>query len=348
LTALRHLELKGITRLNASLLSGMAQLTRLQLQMSCNDFKDSCMEKMLRALRQMQQLQQLQHLELEFDSNYGDRHVPDVSHRLCNALTSSSHLTHLTLQGVQLPSDSAGRLFSVRLPHLKTFKLDANNCCRYYGRPVDEPQPRPFGQNMDVRSLGVNCPSLCELDFAGAVQEGVDLGALRLLTGLTSLVVGGHCVDDACARRLAQLSCLNSLTILKPATKPANAVCAERCGYGIRCDRYGDVGGYEAGYGSADSGRGGRGMGGPGYSDNVYGYTRDYNKGRGHGPGCERGHDYGRMSGSFTVGGLCSLMQLTSLSTFAISTGTCLKDSRCSSSYDDDGLLCFTSLASRC
>jgi hypothetical protein len=301
LTALQHLQLKNITQLDASLLSGMTQLTQLELEMDSSKFKASCMEKMMRALRQMQQLQ---HLVLDFvDRSYSQKSAPAVSWHQCSALTSSSHLTHLELKGLQLPYDSGSRLFGKRLPHLKAFKVDAS-CSTFY-RSVDNTLPKPFGRDNDIWSLVNNCPSMCKLDFAGAVREGVDLGGLRFLTGLTSLVVGGHCVNDACAARMAQLSLLNSLTVLNAA--PESATEADY-----------------AGRGSRRRNRRGGGTGRPDF---------------GHGGVC----------GYFTMEGLRSLMQLTSLNTFAISAGTCLSaQSRYSSSYDDDSLMIFRSPVSIC
>jgi hypothetical protein len=231
LTALQHLQLKGITELDASLLSGMTQLTHLQLQMKGKHYKDSGMDEMMRTMRQ---LLRLQHLELEFRGEYGSLDtLPDVSWQY-TALTSSKHLTSFILKGVQLPKRSGSGLFGTQLPLLQTIQIDATGSSGTYGRhhrSIDVPLPTPFARGADISSLVRNCPELRELDIAGGVKVGVDLGKLSALSRLTSLVVGGDFVDDVCAKWLSQLSCLESLIIVSPASRAAAVprAAADRC-----------------------------------------------------------------------------------------------------------------------
>jgi hypothetical protein len=309
LTALQHLQLKDITELDASLLSGLTQLTHLQLQMKGYYYKDSGMDEMMRTLRQ---LLHLQHLELDFKGECGSLDtLPDVSWQY-TALTSSKHLTSFILKGVQLPNMSGSGLFGTDLPLLQTIQIDATGTTGMkHEHSITAPLPTPFARGADVSSLVRNCSNLRELDIAGAVKVGVDMGKLSALSGLTSLVVGGECVDDVCAKRLSQLSCLKSLIIVSPA---GNAAAVPRAvvyrwvgGGGVQDAQGGADGGYSGGYSCNDE----------------YDIEQEYYVGRGADGSGVSDADEG-VEGGFTFAGLRSLMQLASLTTFGISGDTCL------------------------
>jgi hypothetical protein len=316
LTALQHLQLKNITEPDASLLSGMSQLTHLQLQMEGKHYKDSSMDKMMRTLRQ---LPRLQHLELDFkvkpEPGFQSQPLPalpGVSWQY-TALASSKFLTSFKLKGVQLPNMCGSGLFGTKLPLLQTIQIDAIGTSNsYHGwlyRGIDAPLPKPFSCGADISTLVRNCPELRELDIAGAVRVGVHLGKLSALSRLTSLVVGGDFVDDVCAKRLSQLSCLESLIIVSPA---GNAVAKEflaavdrlRGGSGVQGAPGVAGGGYSGGYGRSNA---------PAVDNKCY-----------EDGGADASDVDEGVAGSFTFAGLRSLMQLTSLTTFGISIDSCL------------------------
>jgi hypothetical protein len=209
LTALQHLQLTNTSTLDASLLSGLAQLTHLHISVRhCDKFSSEHMVALLGVLPLMQQLQ---HLSLEFFDSRFNTSRPAVPVELCSALLSSSSLVSLHLSGVQLPSGCGTRLFGQAMPQLKKI-----NSLRKRYKPFEAKGAEAISPHGDLNSLVANCPNLMELNLAGAVQQGVDLSGLQHLKYLTALVVGGECMDDSCAEGLAKLSGLKQLTVMQP------------------------------------------------------------------------------------------------------------------------------------
>jgi hypothetical protein len=352
LTALQHLHLEDIADLDPSLLSSLAQLTHLQVQLRTFD-RQPCLDFTKGLMCALPQLSRLQHLALSYESDtWSGSSLSAVPFEQCGALTSSSHLTCLELNGVRLPGDCGSQLFGKMMPHLKVLELNGTVRPRpdLYARTECvrsmDYSPKSFGRVEDVRSMVCNCPNLRVLHIAGAVQGGVDLCDLRLVSGLTALEVGGVCADDVCAAGLGQLSGLRSLAIYRPAPN----IETDR-GHPVHdqsgSDDYGsydsdDVGGSD----EKDAAVGANGGGSDG-SDNAEdadaGVVDDggdaVEGGAGHADagaqdlgGYEDGacqcdeFRVGGVPGSFTFTGLRSLMQLTSLTTLIISKDTCLHE----------------------
>uniref|UniRef100_A0A383VEX2 Uncharacterized protein n=1 Tax=Tetradesmus obliquus TaxID=3088 RepID=A0A383VEX2_TETOB len=225
LTALQHLQLVNIKTLDPGLLSSLQQLTHLHVAMRRKQLRKAGMTALLDVLPC---LQKLQHLDLLQDHGYDEEDDDDddddqeedgddeghgsalaMPLQQCTALLSSSRLTSLQLQGVQLPAACGVRMFGTRLlPQLTAVKI--NFLQPYHNR--SSVVAAPALANADLASLVDCCPCLAELDLAGAVMAGADVSVLKHLASLTALVVGGACTDDRCAEGLAQLAGLKRLS----------------------------------------------------------------------------------------------------------------------------------------
>jgi hypothetical protein len=204
LTSLQHLQLFHNAQIEPSLLSNLTLLTHLEIVMVDDKFNNTHMAALLDVLPK---LQQLQHLHIQHSYNHG-RVILTVLQEQCSALTSSTNLVRLHLEGMHLPAACGSQLFGHMLPRLKAIHMDLK-------RPGPN-SPATLEHSLvqeNVAAIVENCPLLEELVLLGAVQRGVKLGALQRLKHLTSVDFGGDCVDDSCAQCLAQLSSLKQLTI---------------------------------------------------------------------------------------------------------------------------------------
>jgi hypothetical protein len=208
LAALQHLQLVNCYTVDASLLASLGQLKYLSICPAQSDkFTDTHLAALLGVLPQLQHLQHLHVGRPQYrDANYPKLRIPLD---LCGTVTSTSSLVSLNLGGVQLPPSCGTHLFGQMLPHLKTLNIAALSYCQ----PEDA---EAIGSHNDLDSLVKHCPNLSELNLAGAVRFGVNLGSLQHLQHLTALVVGGACMDDSCAEGLAKLVRLRQLTVSRP------------------------------------------------------------------------------------------------------------------------------------
>jgi hypothetical protein len=119
LTTLRHFQLWDIAQIEPSLLYNLTLLTSLELVTS-HKFNNTHMAALLGVLPK---LQQLQHLDILCSLRYGS---PATTMQLeqCSALTASTNLVSLFLQGVHLPAACGSHLFGHMLPQLKAIHMD--------------------------------------------------------------------------------------------------------------------------------------------------------------------------------------------------------------------------------
>jgi hypothetical protein len=202
LTTLRHFQLWDIARIEPSLLSNLTLLTSLQLVTSYK-FNNTHMAALLGVLPK---LQQLQHLDILCSLRHGSAATMQLEH--CSALTASTNLVSLCLEGVHLPAGCSSQLFGHMMPRLKAIHMDLE-------RPTQN-NPASLEHSLvqeDVAAVAANCPHLEKLVLHGVVQRGVNLSDLQRLSCLTALDIRGDFVDDSCAQGLAQLSSLKQLTI---------------------------------------------------------------------------------------------------------------------------------------
>jgi hypothetical protein len=219
MTALQHLELQYNPQTDPSLLFDLTLLTHLEIFMNGDQFKPAHMALLLRVLPE---LQQLEHLDLKMCLDRWELEHPvpplPVAVGQCSALTSSTSLVSLSLDGVHLPDGCGSQLFGHQLPQLRKFavRLPA----------PDTLSPEQCLAQEDVNALVESCPHLEQLLLVNVVQRGVDFNALKGLQHLTSLTVGGDFVVDTCAEGLAQLPSLKALTIHPRNVRPVRGISA--------------------------------------------------------------------------------------------------------------------------
>jgi hypothetical protein len=211
-TALQHLQLKHIIKLDPTMMKHMTRLTHLELHV--RGMSSQSLSQLLDVVPAMQQLQHLQ-LDVGGESVQHGLDGPVVGWRQCGAFTSSSNLTSLQLSGVRLSSAGSKELFppNRKLPHLTTLKI-RGTACRCHR---DGPASQPISGSADMYSLIECFPNLAELDLATAVQDGKSLSCLSHLAHLTALTVGGPTMDNICAAAVAEVTGLEKLTVIDPA-----------------------------------------------------------------------------------------------------------------------------------
>lgn len=152
---------------------------------------------------------------------YKVRGMPQLPLPFYTALTGSSQLTCLDLLGAHMPTGAGQRLFHSALPLLQVLRLGWGvryEHVRYSDPPstYSPPSGRPLG-NGDVARL-VSCCNptrLQHLSLINAVAATTSMTALKQLSALTFLAVGGKAVQNDTLRCvLAQLSSLRELWVL--------------------------------------------------------------------------------------------------------------------------------------
>jgi hypothetical protein len=200
LTGLRHLQLSRVACVQPLLLSGMVQMTHLQLSVAhCSSEQ---LEQLLQVLPSMRQLQLL-HVESWGQPWHGAAAAqPPLAAQQLTALLSSTQL-----RSVVLPAAAGQHLFPPgrQLPGLRQLVMN------YYRRAAAPGQAATAGEEAadaaaaaavpplsadDVASLACCCPGLQELQLAGVLQQGLlhtaHLAALSSLPGLSRVLLDGQ------------------------------------------------------------------------------------------------------------------------------------------------------------
>jgi hypothetical protein len=199
LTALRHLQLCRVACVEPPLLSGMTQLTHLQLKVwRCSS------RELLQLLQVLPSMQQLHELQVGSTSSPGPAEQPVPAQHL-TALLCCRQLRSMVLRDAgRLPAAAGQHLFppGCQLPHLKQLVLSYDWASSYASAEAAAAAEiaAEEGASAAAAALSVNelarlascCPGLQALELCGVMhlQEGLAAAgtqALAVLTGLKRL-----------------------------------------------------------------------------------------------------------------------------------------------------------------
>jgi hypothetical protein len=218
-------------RITASILSGLSDLTHLELYCSFEpgvlDGKTKlqhleCSKPLGSAagaaqlLSQLQHMQQLTHLGLRCSLKAVKQGSPPAT--AYSALTASSHLQHLTISECELPAGVWQHVFPAgrQLPHLRSLNISPRPPPRKC-IPIAAGEPPSYGpaRSFESSCLVSCCPGLQCLDMKWLGMSTELLAPLQGLSGMQELLLAAESeLDPTAAEGLAALCQLTGLRAL--------------------------------------------------------------------------------------------------------------------------------------
>lgn len=216
LTGLQHLRLTVYMEVEPSVLSSLITLTHLDMENVTLISEDNAATKSFLSI--LPCFMELRHLSLPGTLKWSTHHNY-FEPKAFSSLLSSTGLTCLDIHQCALPDSVVQHMFQDQLTALQVLRI-----------APDTDRLSPIDTHDDLQRLVQCCPSLQELCLVRAINRNLRLTPLGQISNLTSLTLGGRCMqsihamEDIVSSGL-QLT-LKQLTLRSiPSLVPMNLLC---------------------------------------------------------------------------------------------------------------------------